>query len=142
MIVLDTNVVSELMKAAPAQSVTDWLDAQPVSDLWLTSVTVAELMYGVARLPKGRRRTAVASAIAEMINEDFAGRIHDFDAAAAHRYGEIVVRRETLGRPISMADAEIAAICHVHGATLATRNTNDFADTGIALRDPWQHPVG
>jgi len=139
MIVLDTNVVSELMKPTPARTVTDWLDAQPSSDIWLTAITVAEVTYGVARLPKGRRKTAVAATVADMIREDFAGRIHDFDVAAAHRYGEIVARRETLGRPISMADAEIAAICQARNATLATRNTEDFDGAGVTLINPWQH---
>ena len=137
MIVLDTNVVSELMRAAPAEFVVDWVDRQPATDVHLTAVTVAELLYGVARLPDGSRRADLAERIEAMLNEDFDHRVVPFDETAAAHYAAIVVRRERAGRPIGMADAQIAATCRSHRAVLATRNIDDFADTGITIVNPW-----
>ena len=137
MIVLDTNVVSELMRAAPAEDVVDWVDRQPAIDVHLTAVTVAELLYGVARLPDGIRKTELAEQVEGMLNEDFDHRVVPFDETAAAHYADIVVRRERAGRPIGMADAQIAATCRSHGAVLATRNIDDFADTGINIVNPW-----
>lgn len=137
MIVLDTNVVSELMRAEPAVAVVAWVDAQPAEELHLTSVTLAELLYGIARLPDGRRKETLAGLLEAMIEEDFEHRVASFDETAAGHYADIVVRRERVGRPISAPDAQIAAICRSHGAVLATRNTDDFNDTGIVIVDPW-----
>lgn len=137
MIVLDTDVVSELMRIAPAEQVVEWVDQQPASDIHLTAITVAELLYGVARLPEGQRRTELAERIEEMLSEDFDHRVLAFDETAAAHYADIAVRRERNGRPISAADAQIAATCRSHGATLATRNIGDFADTGIVVANPW-----
>lgn len=137
MIVLDTNVVSELMRAAPAERVVDWVDRQSSIDLHLTAVCVAELFYGVARLPEGQRKIGLAEHIAAMLNEDFDHRVLPFDETAAAHYADIVVHRERVGRPISTVDAQIAATCRSHGAMLATRNVDDFTGTGIAIVDPW-----
>lgn len=137
MIVLDTNVVSELMRPAPDHAVVAWVDTQPVADLFLTSVTAAEMLYGVARLPAGRRRTQLAEQVGAVMKVDFARRVLAFDVVAAGHYGDIVAQREAAGRPISGADAQIAAICRSHGAALATRNVSDFDDTGIEILDPW-----
>jgi hypothetical protein len=138
MIVLDTNVVSELMRARPDTAVVAWLDAQQSDDLHLTTVTAAELLFGVARMPTGSRKTSIASAIADMLEHDFADRILPFDTSAAVDYGELVARREQLGRPIGMADAMIAATALSAGAScVATRNTKDFGDTGLTLVNPW-----
>lgn len=137
MIVLDTMVVSELARQAPDPGVVAWVDGFPTAEVATTSVTAAELLYGVARLPDGRRKTQLSDAIRCLLDEDFHGRIESFDRAAAGRYASVVTDREQLGRPISAADAQIAAICHRRGATLATRNTDDFADTGIELVNPW-----
>jgi toxin FitB len=137
MIVLDTNVLSELMRADPEPAVLTWLDAVPASDLATTAVTAAELRYGAARLPAGRRRTALIEAIDDMLDEDLAGRVEPFDREASRLYAEIVVGREDLGRPIGMADAQIAAICLARGHRLATRNTKDFEVTGVDLINPW-----
>ncbi len=137
MIILDTNVISELARIDPQPNVVTWLDSQPAAEIATTAVTAAELLYGVARLPDGRRRAALAEIIDALINEDFRDRVQPFDSQAAGRYAAVVVGREKLGRPISMADAQIAAICSVHSATLATRNTGDFTDTGISLINPW-----
>jgi predicted nucleic acid-binding protein len=137
MIVLDTNVVSELMRAAPAAAVVEWADRQPTDEVWLTAITLGELLYGVGRLPDGRRRTTLAAQLEAMVADDLDHRIAAFDEPAAAHYADIVVIRELLGRPISAADAQIAAICRSHDAILVTRNLNDFADTGIAIANPW-----
>ncbi len=140
MIVLDTNVVSELMRSHPADDVVDWVDRQPASDLHLTAITVAELLYGVARLAGGRRRTELADQVEAMVTDDFENRVVSFDEPAAPHYADIVAGRERLGRPIGMADAQIAATCRSHGAVLATRNVDDFTDTGITIVNPWTDP--
>jgi toxin FitB len=136
-IVLDTNVISELMRQDPADTVVRWVDQYPADDVFITSVTAAELAYGVARLPDGQRRTALAAKVSELLTDDFQDQILPFDHVAAGYYGEIAATREQQGHPISMADAQTAAICRRFTACLATRNTKDFVDTGIALRDPW-----
>jgi predicted nucleic acid-binding protein len=136
-IILDTNVISELTRINPEPNVVAWLDSQPAADVVTTAITAAELLYGVAHLPAGRRRTALAETIDALINEDFRGRVQPFDGLAAEQYAAVVVSREKKGRPISTADAQIAAICRVHSAGLATRNTGDFTDTGIGLINPW-----
>ncbi len=137
MIVLDTNVVSELMRPAPAEAVVAWVDAQPPVELFLTSVTIAELLYGVGRLAEGARKVELAGMIEAMLVEDFDDRIIGFDSAAAAHYADVVVRRERAGRPISMADALVAATCRSHGAILATRNVDDFDETGLTIANPW-----
>lgn len=137
MIVLDTNVVSELMRPAPARNVLDWVDRQPASETYLTSITVAELLYGVRRLPDGRRKIELAELVEAMIADDFEHRVLAFDETAAGHYADIVVLREQSGRPIALADAQIAATCRSHGAALATRNVEDFTGTGITVIDPW-----
>ena len=137
MIVLDTNVVSELMRGEPAGVVVEWVDRQPANDVYLTAVTLAEFLYGIARLPDGRRKTTLAELLDAMVADDFEHRVVAFDETAAAHYADIVVRRERGGRPISAADAQIAAICRSHDAVIATRNTSDFTDTGIPIVDPW-----
>lgn len=142
MIVLDTNVVSELMRLRADPRVVAWVDGQDTAEVYLTAITTAELRYGVARLPAGRRRTALADRVARTIAEDFAGRILAFDDDAAGHYADIVVRRERRGMTVSMADAQIAAVCRAHSAVLATRNTKDFTYAGINILNPWQAPTG
>ena len=137
MIVLDTNVVSELMRSQAVTAVVDWVDRQVPSDLWLTSVTLAELLYGIGRLPDGRRKTLLADGLEAMVAVDLQHRIVPFDGTAAAHYADIVVQRERSGRPISGADAQIAAICRSHDAMLATRNSADFVATGVRLANPW-----
>lgn len=142
MIVLDTNVVSELMRPYANSGVVEWVDRQYAGDLWLTAVTLAELLYGIGRLPDGRRKTDLATRLDAMVEEDLDHRIAAFDSMAASHYADIVVAREKAGRPISTADAQIAAICRSHGAHLATRNVDDFASTGITIANPWLDPRG
>jgi hypothetical protein len=138
MIVLDTNVLSELVRPTPDMRVLAWLDDLPVPQITTTAVTAAELLYGVARLPDGQRKAALEQAVRSMIDDDFRDRVEPFDRHAAVAYALVVADRDRLGRPISVADAQIAAICRARGGTLATRNTKDFQDTGIELIDPWQ----
>lgn len=137
MIVLDTNVVSELMRQDPDDRVVQWVDRYPADEVFITAVTAAELSYGVARLPAGQRKNILAAMVSELLTEDLSGQILPFDGEAAEFYARIASGREDLGRPISMADAQIAAICRRYAACLATRNTKDFDDTGVMVLDPW-----
>lgn len=139
--ILDTNVLSELLRAEPAPAVLAWFAAQPAEGLYVSAVTQAEMLLGARLLPAGRRRAALEQALSTMFDEDFSGRILPFDAAAAAAYVDIVAGRRSLGRPISQFDAQIAAIARRAGARLATRNTADFADCGVALLDPWAGPA-
>ena len=138
MIVLDTNVISELTRQAPAPRVISWLDSLAAAEVATTAITAAELLYGVARLPGGRRKTTLKAAVDGLLSDDFQGRVLAFDEPAARRYADIVTARERLGRPIGAADAQIAAICQTIDATLATRNTEDFDEAGIELINPWE----
>src|SRR5690348_739958 len=135
MIVVDTNVVSELMRPSPAKAVLDWMRNQDGRDLCTTAITVAEIGYGIERLPRGRRREALKAAVAEVFGM-FAEQILPFDAAAAEQYALVVSPRDGLGLPIDGFDAQIAAICRVRGAVLATRNLADFRQTGIDVISP------
>lgn len=137
MILLDTNVVSELMRAEPAQIVLDWFDQHDAADLFISSVTEAELRAGVAYLPEGKRRNRLQQVIDGMIDQDFQGRVLPFDTIAARPYAQIAAQRRALGRAIAEADCQIAAIAHVSGATVATRNVKDFEGCGVAVVNPW-----
>jgi toxin FitB len=137
-ILLDTNVLSELIRHEPDERVTQWLDSLNPNDIATTAITAAELLYGVARLPAGRRKKQLSEAIRGLIEEDLDGRVEPSDRTAANHYATLVGDRESGGRPIGAADAQIAAICRKLGATLATRNTSDFEGTGVDLLDPWQ----
>ncbi len=137
MIVLDTNVISELLRPAPAGQVMSWIAAQPLDSTYTTSITQAEMLYGVHILPKGNRRTKLERAITAIFREDFAGRILPFDGGAAIAFAEIAAQRRLSGRAISQADAQIAAITHFRRAHLATRNISDFEDLSIPLINPW-----
>ncbi|MDH4571872.1 type II toxin-antitoxin system VapC family toxin [Salinicola acroporae] len=139
MIVLDTNVLSELMRPAPNARVIDWLDRQTATQVAVTSITVAEILYGIERLPGGRRKRDFATLAAAMFDEEFAGRILPFDAEAAVHYAERVATAEAAGRKAQMADAQTAAICIAHTATLATRNLKDFQSMGVTLINPWDN---
>ncbi|TAK53790.1 MAG: type II toxin-antitoxin system VapC family toxin [Gammaproteobacteria bacterium] len=137
MIVLDTNVISELLRPSPAVQVEAWLAAQHGATVYFTAVGEAELRHGVAMLPAGKRRTALAKAIEGLLEEDFSDRILPFDRAAARAYASIAAERRAAGRPISQFDCQIAAIARANQAAVATRNTSDFAGCGIAVIDPW-----
>lgn len=137
MIVLDTNVVSELMRHAPEPDVVHWVDSFPTAEVFVTAVTAAELMYGVALLPNGSRKRELHVRVEELLAEDFQDQILPFDALSAPHYADIVAAREQAGRPISMADGQIAAICRNWSAGLATRHVGDFIDTGVVTINPW-----
>jgi hypothetical protein len=133
MIVLDTNVLSEEMKPAPAPAVHYWLSRQSPLELFTTAVTEAEIMYGIAIKPQRKRELETA---AQSILALFSGRILPFDSQAAREFAQIAAERRRLGRPIEDFDAQIAAIARARGRTLATRDVGDFADTGVTLIDP------
>ncbi|MCA3277778.1 MAG: type II toxin-antitoxin system VapC family toxin [Roseomonas sp.] len=142
MILLDTNVVSEVMRPAPAPAVLAWFAAQDAGALYLSAVAEAELRRGAALLPVGKRRTRLMAEIDAMIAEDFAGRILSFDSAAAQAFVAIFLERRAAGRPISFADCQIAATARAQGAAMATRNLSDFAACGIEVINPWTHQQG
>lgn len=136
MLVLDTNVLSEAMRGGPNAAIDRWVREQAPEYRYTTSVTLAEIAYGTERLPEGRRKEHLRDAARAAVAA-FGDLILDFDRAAATAYATIRTRREATGRPISVLDAQIAAICRVHGATLATRNVKDFDGLDLALVNPW-----
>lgn len=138
MIVLDTNVVSELMKASPDESVVGWVAAQPAALLHVASITQAEILHGILLLPAGRKRAAIQAAAEAMFAAEFAGRILPFASDAAADYARIAADRRKAGRPISQFDAQIAAIALSSRATIATRNVAHFEGCGVRVLDPWK----
>lgn len=138
MIILDTNVLSELMRPVPSTEVVDWFAGRPASGLFTTAVAQAEILFGLELMPKGKRRAGLGSAVEAMFEEDFAGRILSFDTDAARMYAVIAASRRRLGRPMLEPDCQIAAIARSRGAILATRNTKDFEYCGISLLNPWK----
>ena len=137
MILLDTNVLSETLRHKPDDSVKRWMATQPSSNLFTTAICQAEILYGLAVMPTGRRRVALEQVVAEIFEEDFSGRILPFDSLAARSFAEIASLRRKAGRPISEFDAQIAAIARSRDATVATRNVEDFVDCGIKIINPW-----
>jgi predicted nucleic acid-binding protein len=138
MFIVDTNVLSEGSRPQPSARVVDWLDKQPRSLLFTTTICEAELRLGLALLPTGQRRSFLEDAARRLFGKLFEGRVLSFDRIAASAYAEIGAERRRLGRPIAPLDAQIAAIARAHGATVATRNVTDFTDCGIDVVDPWQ----
>ncbi|MEZ2130705.1 MULTISPECIES: type II toxin-antitoxin system VapC family toxin [unclassified Sinorhizobium] len=138
MIILDTNVISELLTPAPNPAVIEWLAAQHPSSVFTTAVTEAEILYGLRLLPEGRRRRDLEEAILPIFSEDFGGRVLPFDRDAADVYAAIAVDRRKAGRPISQFDAQIAAIAISRGASLATQNVSDFEGIGLQIVNPWK----
>ncbi|KGE05168.1 type II toxin-antitoxin system VapC family toxin [Pseudohaliea rubra] len=142
MILIDTNVISDLMRPDPAPAVLAWFGAHKASALYLSAVGEGELRRGAVILPPGRRRRQLLDAIDAMIAEDFAGRVVPFDSAAAAAFAEVFAARQKAGRPISFPDCQIAATARAHGAALATRNVTNFEGCGIPVIDPWQATEG
>lgn len=136
MIILDTNVVSELMRPEPAPQVAGWIRRRDRRELRMTAITLAEIRYGIARLPDGRRKQVLRDA-ADDIFRAFSDQVLPVDEAAAEQYAVIASTRERAGKPIAGFDALIAAVCRSRGAALATRNLPDFDGTGIDVIDPW-----
>lgn len=136
MIVLDTNVLSEVVRLSPAPKVVRWLAEQEPLSVLTTAITQAEMLYGLESLPSGRRRSILQAALEKIFGE-FSGRILPFDEDAAQAFAKIVAARDAMGRPISQSDGMIAAIARSRRAALATRNVADFQDCGLRIVDPW-----
>jgi toxin FitB len=137
MLILDTNVISETMQPLPSHRVMEWWAHQQAGELFITTVTVAEILYGIELLPPGKRRTTLLEGAERMFGKVLGGHILSFDEDAAREYPEIAAGRRTQGRPIAEFDAQIAAITRSRRAILATRNTADFEGCGIRLANPW-----
>ena len=137
MIVLDTNVVSDMMLPRPTVRVIEWVAEQAATRLYLSTISEAELRYGVEVLPSGQRRERLLAEIEGMLRDDFAGRILPFDSYAAREYAVIAAARRAVGRPINHADCQIAAIARSHRASVATRDVKDFGGCGIEVINPW-----
>ncbi|MFM7602036.1 MAG: type II toxin-antitoxin system VapC family toxin [Pseudanabaena sp.] len=139
MIILDTNVLSEFMRAIPNPKVMDWISQQVSSEVFVTTITQAEMYYGLALLSVGKRRSDMEKAVQQMFQQDFLERILSFDSAAALEYAKLASLRRQIGKPIAQADAQIAAIALSKNAVLATRNIADFCDCHLTLVNPWEY---
>jgi toxin FitB len=137
MIILDTNVLSELMRSKPNDDVLQWIRTHKSTTLFITALTQAEILYGLELLPEGKRRIALQEEARSMFSLDFAGRILPFNSHAAQQFSAIAANRKKIGRPISQIDAQIAGIVMAHGSILATRNVSDFEECGIIIVNPW-----
>lgn len=137
MILLDTNVISEPLRTAPAPQVVEWLDAQPLETLFLSVITVAELRFGVARLPAGRRRSGLREQLETQVLPAFTSRVLSFDLGATQAYAELMAKAQKAGFSIGVADGFIAAIAAVNSMTVATRDTTPFLALGVPVINPW-----
>lgn len=137
MIILDTNVLSALMRTAPEAAVVAWLDRQPAESVWITSITLFEARLGLALLPSGRRRQTLEAAFDRLLLEDLENRVLDFDSAAVIKAAPLAAARQKNGRPVDMRDTQIAGIALARRATLATQNIRHFADLKISIVNPW-----
>ena len=137
MILLDTNVVSEPLRAAPDLRVVEWIDAQPVETLFLSAITVAELRAGVALLPAGKRRTGLRESLETRVLPLFAGRVLPFDLACSPAYAELMAKARARGLAVASADGYIAAIAVTNGFSVASRDTGPFAAAGVTVINPW-----
>lgn len=142
MILVDTNVISETLRQQPEPAVVRWMDAQSIETLYLSAVTVAELRYGIAVLPEGRRRQVLHSGLEQSVLPLFEGRILPFDGAAAESYAELMAAARRRGRGVSAADGYIAATAHAAGLMVATRDTSPFEAVGLAVVNPWLFDAG
>ncbi|MBI3938529.1 MAG: type II toxin-antitoxin system VapC family toxin [Betaproteobacteria bacterium] len=138
MIILDTNVLSALMRKTPEAAVVAWLDRQPAESVWITSITLFEARLGLALLPKGRRQRTLAAAFARLLEEDLENRVLDFDSAAATEAASLAAKRQKTGRPVDVRDTQIAGIALARHATLATRNVRHFRGLNVPVVDPWE----
>lgn len=137
MIIVDTNVISELMRIAPAKQVEQWLSEQDGASIYITAITEAELRFGVAILPTGKRQTYLANLVESILEEDFHDRILPFDRKAAFAFASIAAERRSVGRPVSQSDGQIAAIARSFSASVATRNVADYEGCGVEILNPW-----
>jgi len=136
-IILDTNVLSALMRTRPDAEVAAWLDQQPAQSVWITSITVFEARFGIALLAPGRRRQEIERAFTKVLREDLEGRVLDFDQASAERAAVLAAKRQQTGRPVDFRDTQIAGIALARNGTLATRNTKHFEDLSVPVINPW-----
>jgi len=138
MIILDTNIISELMRAAPDPAVKEWIGHQKPVHLGLSTITLAEIQRGLVRLLSGKRRSRLEENFAQFLAKAFNGRIFSFDEDAAHLYGELTAKREKAGFHIDAVDLMIVAIAKSNNACIATRNVNDFKGCGVEIINPWR----
>jgi toxin FitB len=138
MIILDTNVLSALMRTSPDVAVVRWLDRQPADSIWVTSITVFEARFGLALLPRGRKRLGLEAAFERVVEEDLENRVLDFDAAAADSAARLAADRKSAGRAADLRDTLIAGIAQARRATIATRNTRHFEGLDVPVVDPWK----
>jgi predicted nucleic acid-binding protein len=136
-IILDTNVLSALMKPIPDPAAVAWLDRQPTASIWTTAVTVFEIEFGMALMPAGRRRRRLQEVFERMLHEDLEDRVLAFDHGSAEAAARLAADRQRVGRPVDFRDTEIAGIAIAHRATVATRNVRHFSGMGVAVVDPW-----
>lgn len=137
MIILDTNVLSALMRTRPDAKVAAWLDQQPAQSVWITVITVFEARFGMALLAPGRRRQKIEKAFTRLLREDLESRVIDFDEASAERAAVLAAERRRAGRSVDFRDTQIAGIALARNGTLATRNTKHFEDLSVPVIDPW-----
>lgn len=137
MLILDTSVISEILRQEPNETVVAWFESQPRHQLFTTAVTQAEILYGITLLPKGNTRQKLLDVAQLIFDKDLESRILPFGSDAATHYADIGAARRSAGRPISQFDAMIASIARLHGAKIATRNTSDFEDCGVEIVNPW-----
>jgi predicted nucleic acid-binding protein len=137
MILVDTNIISEMMKPIPSANVISWIDQQNVSQLYISTVTIAEISYGINVLSKGNRRNFLEESFNKVLREAFEHRILSFDEVAAHFYGKIMSQRKEIGKPLSIPAGQIAAIARANSLAVATRNIRDFSDCGLSLINPF-----
>ena len=138
MIFLDTNVISEMMKKLPDAKVMAWVDQHKAAELFITTITIAEIEYGINILPEGNHKYSIETSFNKTVKDAFKHRIFSFDEPAAHLYGSIMSNRKKIGRPLSVLDGQIAAIALAHGAAIATRNIRDFVDCHLTLINPFE----
>jgi len=141
-IILDTNVLSALMRKDPDDSVVGWLDRQPPESIWITTITLFESRLGLALLPAGRRRRLLETAFDKLLVEDLENRVLDFDSAAANQAAVLAAERQAAGRPVDMRDTQIAGIAVARRATIATRNVRHFEGLRVPIVDPWNEAKG
>lgn len=137
MIVLDTNVVSEVMKVSPSKWVVEWLNALESNSIFISTVSIGEIAFGLRVLPDGNRRRELKDRFEKFVAQAFIHRVLDFDEPAARIYGEVMGHRRELGRPMSVPDGQIAAIARTHGFSVGTRNVSDFEECGVELINPF-----
>ena len=137
MIIIDTNIISEMMKPSPVTAVLDWFNEQETMSLYLTTITIGEIGYGIRALPDGKRRQLLAEGFETLLKVAFEYRILDFDGTAARRYGDIMASRKEMGRPLSSLDGQIIAIARTNTCAVATRNIRDFEDCGLTIINPF-----